>query len=108
MSVRTRYKKNELIVLSEGEYSDYGITGLYRCLVNLDLEKLAKKYFNQAPMKYEEERTSVTQPWEINADSSGFGAWLILNRHVEEVTYTEINCGCSSGFEIDFFPHPAR
>jgi hypothetical protein len=66
---------------------------------------LAKEYFDQAPAS-RGERTPKSEPWEIEANDEGFGIWLILNKHVEEVLYTEIHCGSYGEFRIDFRQRP--
>lgn len=79
------HKAGELILLSSGDYSDYGICGIFRALVDMDIGALATEYYEQCPMK--------------SASESGFAGWLIKLGHIEDVDYDEVHCGW--GFQPD-------
>lgn len=87
------HKKDELIGLSWGEYSDYSFNGLYRVKQDLDLAECARRYYDEAPVcEWDEKRKE--------ASDSGFGAWLLKNGLVDELAYDEVHCGCYGNFEL--------
>ncbi len=72
-------QKGGLIVVTAGEYSDYGIVFATRALRDFNIEKAKRKF-----------------PYKGSFNEYSFGIWLIQEGYVEEVEVTEWalgNCG---------------
>lgn len=72
-------KKEELIALTYGDYSDYTTLAICRVLVNLDIVALKDEYL-------QERSISKLEEYE-------FLSWLIANGKVEQVVCKEIHLG---------------
>lgn len=46
-----KFKANEFIIASSGEYSDYTIDGTYRVLKDFDFKEVLKDFIKDNPMK---------------------------------------------------------
>lgn len=92
MTERTDFKVGEVVILAEGEYSDYRTGPLFRCLKDLNMRELAAAFFPEAPKS----------DWNYcgrEADASTFTLWLVKNGWVEELEYIEVHCGSYGTFE---------
>lgn len=87
------HRVGDLIVLTSGEYSDFGITGIYRAL----------KDFNDADFS----RAYVGRPAnQRKFDKSGAGAydfpeWVKSSGYLEEIEYCEIHYGAYGRLSIE-------
>lgn len=42
--MKSKYESGDLILLTSGDYDDYGVISLYRATMNLDLEVLSHRW----------------------------------------------------------------
>lgn len=91
MSQNPKFDAGTIIILAEGEYSDYRTGPLFRCLKDVNLEDLAREFYPNAPKSEWSGRR--------NADASTFTLWLIQNGWVEELEYSEVHVGSYGEFE---------
>lgn len=86
------HKRNALIALSSGEYSDYRFNGLYKVTKDMDFLEVAKAYVDQAPMcDWDDERKDLSE--------EAFAAYLLRHGWVIEIDYHEIHLGNYGNFE---------
>lgn len=79
----------ELVIFTDGEYSDYGIVATCRALV--DFDKLVElKTFAQGPAR---------EAGDDNGDASRFALWLCNRGLIEEVISREIHFPCWDSWE---------
>lgn len=91
----SKFKEGAILILTEGEYSDYRTGPLLRCLRDLDITKLAEEFHaSKSKWAYGE------------ADTSTFALWITLNGWAEELTYAEIHVGSYGQFKCCGFIAP--
>lgn len=96
MKQNTKFKTGTLVLLSEGEYSDYLVGPLFRCLKDLHLESLAESFYAHAPVdKFDEHRKDV--------GASSFALWIVSSGWVEEIEYQEVHVGSYGDFKCGGF-----
>ena len=85
-------KAGELVLLSAGEYSDYGGIALGRATADIDIEAIAREYADaNAP------NTSRY------FDEFKFAKWLVVDKRlIDEVSYKEWHLGWGYGREAEF------
>jgi hypothetical protein len=87
--------KGEIIVLTSGEYSEYGIEGFAVALEDFDMGEKAREYDKE------------TGPHQYYSQLNGFIPWLITKQLVKPEEYREIHLGSSGMFSDDFrVPRP--
>lgn len=79
-----RLRTGQLLLLTDGCYSDYGIQCLLRALVDLDMREEYERWLNEVyrPARKQEKR------WD---DIESFATWLVRLQKVEQVEYMEAN-----------------
>jgi hypothetical protein len=82
-----------LLLLSNGEYSDYTHSGPYRLLKPLVIAEAAAEFVAQ--WKPDPER-----PWHDGPSPDNFGPWLLAVGYIEEIPCVEIHCGGYGRFEV--------
>ena len=92
MTTNPNFETGDIIILAEGEYSDYRTGPLFRCVKDLNIETLAKEFYPNAPVSEWNEDRRV-------ADASTFTLWLTQNGWVEEIEYREVHVGSYGTFE---------
>lgn len=73
-----KHKKGEFLILSSGEYSDYGIRLVCRVLEGFDEREVYDNYDGKKE--------------DYCFDTDEFSAYLIKKGFVEEIDYREWNC----------------
>ena len=82
-------KAGELVLLSAGEYSDYGGIALGRATADIDIEAIAREYADHNTSRY--------------FDEFKFAKWLVVDKRlIDEVSYKEWHLGCGYGKRMDF------
>lgn len=82
-------KQGQLLLLSSGEYSDYGPIALTRTLKDFSANEALQEYLNEFP----------SQRDAYCAKQMQFVAWLSSHGFIEDIEYTEWNIGCYSNLE---------
>jgi hypothetical protein len=80
--------KNTLILISEGEYSDYGVSAALKATDDINMDDIKKEF--------EQLKEDALKSWRIDADIStgGFVNWLVnIKKVAEELDYTEVHTG---------------
>lgn len=87
-----QFKKGELLLITIGEYSDYSVHGIVRCLHDFGHREVLEAYLNYLRLqnKYKDDHVDLYEimPWMIG------GGW------VEEVETTEVHLGDYGRLEI--------
>lgn len=91
-------KAGDLMILSNGEYSDYSFSGPFRCVKNFEFPPTARAHADSF-----EQNEYDNQP-----DPSSFIAWLALNGYIEDVACTEIYLGSYGPLSIDNVEYRAK
>lgn len=73
--------KNTLTLFTHGNYSDFGVLGLFKALKNIDVSFLRKEF--------EKDNPDV----DIYDKEHVFTVWLIRKKYFEEVTYSTLYTG---------------
>ncbi|MFA4826483.1 MAG: hypothetical protein WC593_15135 [Methanoregula sp.] len=81
MDTNTEISAGEVIVLTKGEYSDYGINGYIVSLIDFDMQD-AIDVFNKLQLKGDD--------WDIHTK---FVAWLVSTERCVPVEHREIHIG---------------
>lgn len=80
-----KFNKGMFFVMSEGEYEYYGVFGLFRALVDIDIKELAAAYKDSL----------VDKEWDHHNEE--FPRWLIENGYVEKIECDELHIGDEFG-----------
>ena len=89
-----RIEAGELFILTSGEYSDYGVVGLFRALADIDLGPLMDEYA-KAIAEAVAAHDTKHRPGE-----DGLIRWLTTDKKVaEELPYSEARMGNSWDWE---------
>lgn len=103
MRLRTKFKTGQVILFSEGTYSNYRVGPLFRCLKDVDLVCLARDYYAQAPaIERSPDGRKAT-------DGGAFLLWMCVNGFAEEVDYMEVECDSYYSFKccgVTISPRP--
>lgn len=84
-------KADELILVSNGAYSDYGVMGLVRVLVDFDTVEIRDKFISEiGPLR----------EYENNEDR--FYGYLVDNGYVENIEVRELYIGSYGKIDEDF------
>jgi hypothetical protein len=85
-----KFAVGEVVVATQGAYSDYSIVGYFVTIKEFDMRPLAAEYaaIRRAAEEYEE--------------NDGFIGWLVSKELVVPVNYREIYLGEYSRFSKDF------
>ena len=75
-------KKGDFIILSSGEYSDYGIMAFAEAQMDFDPKDLVPKFKAEVPPR-----------WKDSWEESAFGDWLINNGYLKKLRYKELYVG---------------
>ena len=81
--------KDTLILISEGEYSDYGVCSALKATDDIDMDDIKKEF----DLLRDENLSS----WDRygNMGTSGFINWLVnIKKIADELDYTEVHTGC--------------
>jgi hypothetical protein len=81
----------ELLLLSYGEYSDYGIQALVRANVDFDVQTLREQYLIEFPDERKEYSFTVSK----------FTGWLVRKGFVQDEQHREFHLGEYDCFEIE-------
>jgi len=73
------------IVMTSGEYSDFGAIAILVTRVRVDLRAEGERYKAEAAF----------------ADPYGFPAWLCAQGMAMDASYTEVHCGNYGSFSLD-------
>lgn len=71
----------ETLLLTHGEYSDYGVVGIYLAVIDFDINEWSEVYKAAAEAG--------------DLFPSHFGQWLASRGLISEITYREVNTGSS-------------
>ncbi len=88
MTQNLKFNAGEVIVLTIGEYSDFGISGFLVSIKPFDMAECAQE-FAKGKERYS---TSI----------SDLITWLVVNEYAIPVTYRETHLGGYSGFGSEF------
>lgn len=89
MEANLKVTKGEVIVFTEGQYSDFGLDAFLVFIKDCNLAEKAQHYFNGKD-RYGDE------------DMSNFSALLIADEYAVPVRYRELHLGSYSDFNADF------
>lgn len=78
----------EILMITNGEYSDFGHIGLFRVVVDFDAKLALQKYLDQHP----EEQN------DYSGSEYSFAAWLLRQGLVEDVDYKTWHVGAYGCF----------
>lgn len=104
------HRAGEFIGFSEGEYSDYSFSDLYRVLVDFDMAQATKEFIPQLKTVALLEGKSIPDHVENDDDlrrhledtydcgSSAFGSYLMRLGYIEPIPYLEIHLGSYGSF----------
>lgn len=81
--------KEKLILITNGEYSDYSVSGIFKLLTNKTPNELKQKYLKEYPEQCED----------YGANFYKFIGWLSSNGYVEDVEYQELHLGAYGCFD---------
>ena len=84
------YTTNELIALSNGEYSDYCIRGLFKVLKAFDADALLIEWAKETGRDLVD---GIVQS-DYKTRNVDFIGWLNKNGYIEDVDYRELHTGC--------------
>jgi hypothetical protein len=97
--------KWQTLLVSEGEYSDYGVNAIVRAVSDFDWcdavkdwERECSPYGNDP----DDMESRLVQNWW--SDSVSFIPYLITRGLVEDVNYRELHVGAYSSFDACLFP----
>lgn len=86
-----KVSKGEILMVTTGEYSDYGVQSLVVALADFDINELREEYLSEFPDQTER----------YSADFYKFNNWLVNEKKiVEEVKHREWHLGDYSSFEM--------
>lgn len=88
---RTGFKKGEIVVLTDGEYSDYRIEGIFRARVDFELAKICKEFVRDKPRVGE------------GGLKDQFFPWLVEKGYAEDLDTLELHLGGYRGFQPRFW-----
>lgn len=92
-----RFSKGEVIVATQGMYSDFCLNGFFVAIKDFDMAELAQKRVSEYVAKNPKIALEcLSGVWELDFDS--FGAWLIAKEVVVPVKYREVHLG---GYEFE-------
>jgi len=83
------FVKDELIALSNGEYSDYRVNGLFKALKGFDANAELLRWAHETSRKVNSDGSVPYTPEGIS-----FMPWLVQSGFVEDVDYRELPLGC--------------
>lgn len=86
IGAKAQFKKGEVVLVSSGEYSDYGIIALCEAVNDFDATELAAIFKAKTPEKK-------------YFDQSDFGDWLIESGHLRKMKFAELYVGSYSEIE---------
>ncbi len=95
MEQNLKFKAGEVVVLTSGQYSDYGLTGFVVAIADFDMSDEAILYALDSRSKYDDYGFD-------KFDYDEFVAWLIKKELVIPVKYREIHLGSYDDFSNDF------
>lgn len=87
-------KKGQIMVLTSGDYSDYGINAIFKALEDFDLDAEVQEYYKQ--------ETEVQFDRNRRKTGIDFPAWLVKWRVAEEVDFLEIHTGDYGEVDIEY------
>jgi len=73
------YKKGDLVLLTDGDYSDYHILAIARAKTDFDMDNLFEEYLGKKPKQKD--------PYKFNNDA--FVKWLMTDKNVLEEKNTQ-------------------
>ncbi len=94
--------KDTILILSYGEYSDYSLTGIYRTLQDIDMNKLIEEYASLEPLGGKDEYSKRYNDPEINKElwqdyyrwNNKFNDWIKDRVDLlEKVPHMELHLG---------------
>jgi hypothetical protein len=88
----TEISAGEIIVLTSGEYSDYGIVGYIVAKINFDIK--------EAIDLFKQETKDYSECGYINDAHNRFIAWLVITERAVPVEYRELHIGSYCELEI--------
>lgn len=93
-STSLKYPPGSVLVMTTGEYSDFGVVGILVTMQECDLPALAKEYANGKPS------------YEPAGMPNNFPAWLISKGYAMPVDHSEVHLGDYGrwGDEFDVVP----
>jgi hypothetical protein len=83
MSQNTKLMPGQLVSLTQGEYSDFGIVDIVVVRKECDLKELREEFLKQHEPKHQ---------WDTG-DPSAFVAWMAREEYVASASYSEIHLG---------------
>lgn len=89
------YKAGELIIYTEGCYSDYVIGNTYRCVKDFTLEEQIVGFPHIAKF-----HTLWGTHVEVKYDFGKFVDYLVAAGYIEQVAHAEMYLGAYSGYEM--------
>lgn len=88
-----KYKKGELIALSEGSYSDYCVESLSRAMVDFDASKILHEWAKENAEREQSTFKSGEFNYKQKEGGMSFVEWLNKNGYTEDVEYRELHIG---------------
>lgn len=88
-------KKNDLLIVERGEYSDFTYDGPLRLLIDTTREELEKGYLED----FNKNKDSDDW-WEYGPHPEGFAAWLVKERKAEAVDCCVLHAGSYGDFAL--------
>jgi hypothetical protein len=95
LETNLKFSKGEVIVFTEGEYSDYGIVGFAVALQDFDMGEQAREYVQE---------TGRSEYGDYFKQSPGlsFIPWLVIKQLIMPEEYRDIHIGSYGRFNSDF------
>ena len=92
------FNKGDIVCLTEGEYSNYGISGIYRVVHAFDSDE-AEAEFERTAAKYVERPRYRHGHGTDEISSDGYTEWLKAKKLIEEIVAKEYFIGTGGRFE---------
>jgi len=89
--IEMKISKGQLILISTGDYSDYGILDTFRALRDFDTKEVIECYFTKYPLQSEQ----------YEFDDDIFILWLISEQLVVELETVEWKISSYSTVDMD-------
>lgn len=92
-----KYKKDELILITSGEYSDYMHDGLFKVLIDFDASDLIEQWAVSNAKLTECYDGIIDKIKVYNQKREGsicFQSWLERNGYIKIIEYSELHTGC--------------
>lgn len=85
-----KVNKGTILMLSTGEYSDYGIQTLSKAIKDFDIREVSEEYLSE----------NEGQRGSYSCDFYKFTQWLIEKKYIETVEYKEWHLGDYGSFSL--------